>query len=157
METATVAVDSDWRCWMNIESVIRDSSQVLEQLFRYAVSGIVCNIAGYCLYLLLTYSGLTPKLTVTFLYPVGVVAGFFANRNFTFRDDGHIGVTSVRFILAHALGYLINLAMLALFVDKLKFAHQFVQLAAVGVVAIYLFIVFRVFVFPGTRSSRKEE
>jgi len=121
--------------------------QAARQLFSYAMVGMLSNLAGYALYLLLTHLGCTPKLTMTMLYATGAAIGFFANRRFTFRHDGHVGAAGVRFMLAHALGYLLNLALLLLFVDVLDFAHQIVQAIAIVVVALFLFVLFRSFVF----------
>ena len=44
-------------------------------------------------------------------------------------------------------GYLMNLAILFVFVDKMGFAHQWVQAVAIFVVAGYLFLAFKFFVF----------
>lgn len=119
----------------------------LRQMYSYVLIGVLINLAGYVLYLLLTYAGSTPKLTMTVLYSVSALISFFANRHFTFRHDGHIGVAGVRYLLAQLLGYLLNLLLLALFVDWLGFAHQIVQAAAIAVVAVFLFVLSRVFVF----------
>jgi putative flippase GtrA len=121
--------------------------QAARQLLSYAMVGVLSNLAGYALYLLLTHLGCTPKLTMTMLYATGAAIGFFANRRFTFRHDGHLGAAGVRFMLAHALGYLLNLALLLIFVDVLGFAHQIVQAIAIVVVALFLFVLFRLFVF----------
>jgi putative flippase GtrA len=121
--------------------------QTARQLLSYAMVGVLSNLAGYALYLLLTHLGCTPKLTMTMLYAAGATIGFFANRRFTFRHDGHVGATGIRFMVAHALGYLLNLALLLIFVDVLGFAHQIVQAIAIVVVALFLFMLFRLFVF----------
>lgn len=126
------------------------------QLFSYVLVGVLSNLAGYFLYLFLTYLGCTPKLTMTTLYGVGAVFSFFANRRFTFRHDGHIGAVGIRFLLAYALGYLLNLLLLVLFVDVLGFAHQLVQAVAIVVVAIFLFVVCRLFVFVQRPAVRSE-
>lgn len=73
--------------------------------------------------------------------------GFLANRRFTFRHTGGIGSTGFRYLLAQVAGYLLNLALLLLFVDWFDFPHQIVQAIAIVVVAIFLFVVLRVFVF----------
>lgn len=140
----------DWRFWMRSESESFERSSfsgTLRQLFRYVLVGGLTNLLGYSLYLLLTYIGWPPKLAMSALYVTGVVLNFFANRRFTFRHDGNVGSAGIRFLLAHASGYLVNLLMLVILVDWLGFAHQAVQLLAVVVVAVWLFVLFRVFVF----------
>lgn len=84
---------------------------------------------------------------MTALYLVGASIGFLGNRRFTFRHDGGIGVTGIRYLLAQIAGYLLNLVLLLLFVDWFDFPHQIVQAIAIVVVAIFLFIVLRIFVF----------
>ena len=58
------------------------------QLFRYALVGVMSNVVGYLIYLLLTYLGATPKVTMSFLYGIGAAVGFFGNRGFTFAHQG---------------------------------------------------------------------
>lgn len=132
---------------MIFESNILSSKKTLRQFFTYALIGVLINVLGYAIYLILTYLWGAPKLTMTALYCVGASMGFLANRRFTFRHDGGIGVTWVRYLLAQVAGYLLNLVLLLLFVDWFDFPHQIVQAIAIVVVAIFLFVVLRLFVF----------
>lgn len=136
-----------WRCLMTDEPSTLSSKKTLRQLFTYALIGVLTNVLGYAIYLILTYLWGAPKLTMTALYFVGASMGFLANRRFTFRHDGGIGVTGIRYLLAQVAGYLLNLVLLLLFVDWFDFPHQIVQAIAIVVVAIFLFVVLRLFVF----------
>lgn len=136
-----------WRCLMSDEPNILSSKKTLRQFFTYALIGVLTNVLGYAIYLILTYLWGAPKLTMTALYFVGASMGFLANRRFTFRHDGGIGVTGVRYLLVQVAGYLLNLVLLLLFVDWFDFPHQIVQAIAIVVVAIFLFVVLRLFVF----------
>lgn len=136
-----------WRCLMIDDPNIFSSKKTLRQFFTYALIGVLINVLGYAIYLILTYLWGAPKLTMTALYFVGASVGFLANRRFTFRHDGGIGVTGIRYLLAQVAGYLLNLVLLLLFVDWFDFPHQIVQAIAIVVVAIFLFVVLRVFVF----------
>lgn len=140
-------------CVMRSPGMLLLDLGVFRQLLRYVLVGLATNCSGYALYLLLTYMGTTPKLTMSALYATAALLGFFANRTFTFRHDGHIGGAGVRFLLAHILGYVLNLALLLVFVDHLGFAHELVQGCAIVVVAAFLFVSFRLFVFPGKRPA----
>ena len=124
----------------------------LRQLIRYGLIGIAINLLGYLVYLLLTFLGLTPKLTMTLLYCIGALAGYWGNRNLTFRHRGRVLGTGMRYLVAHGLGYLLNLLILIVFVDQLGFAHQYVQAIAILAVAGYLFIAFKFFVFVRPES-----
>jgi putative flippase GtrA len=123
----------------------------VKQLVRYAVVGLASNVSGYLAYLLITWLGVGPKLAMTCLYLLGATVSFVGNRRWTFSHEGSIGASAARFAIAHALGYLLNLSILLAFVDHLGFPHQAVQAVAIVVVALFLFVLFRLFVFPAQR------
>ena len=117
------------------------------QLFRYGLVGIVSNLTGYMVYLLLTYHGATPKVTMSFLYGVGAAVGFWGNLKLTFAHKGSLLGTGVRYVIAHCFGYFINLTILIVMVDKHGYPHQWVQASAIFVVASFLFLALKFFVF----------
>lgn len=117
------------------------------QLIRYGVVGIVSNLAIYFVYLLITYLGVEPKIVMTLVYVVGAFIGFVGNRKWTFAHRGDSSSAALRYVLAHLFGYLLNFLILFTFVDYLGYAHQWVQAVAIIIVAGYLFVVFKYFVF----------
>jgi putative flippase GtrA len=121
------------------------------QLIRYTFVGVVSNLAGYLVYLLITYLGGTPKITMTLLYGVGAAIGYIGNRNFTFAHKGSLLGSGIRYFIAHLFGYFINLIILIIFVDQFRYAHQLVQAVAIFVVAGFLFIAFKFFVFTNLK------
>lgn len=120
---------------------------VVKPILRYAVVGVACNAVGYLAYLTLTWLGLPFKLAMSFLYVLGICVSFLGNRYWAFEHRGNLVGTALRFGLAHAAGYLLNLALLTLFVDKLGYPHQWVQAVAIFMVGGFLFVVFKLFVF----------
>jgi putative flippase GtrA len=138
-------------------SFVVKNRRSITQIFNYAIVGLVSNFAGYMVYLLITYLGSTPKITMTILYGVGAAVGFWGNRNLTFAHNGSLLGAGVRYVLAHCLGYFINLAILVVMVDKLGYAHQLVQAIAILVVAAFLFLIFKFFVFTDIDVSNTEE
>lgn len=123
------------------------NSELIGQFIRYAVTGIVINSVGFCVYLFLTWLGLNPILTMSFLYALAVILSFFGSKSYAFNHTGSHGSAAVRYVIAHIGGYLINLSLLLIFHDWLAFPHQLVQAGATVAVAIYLFVTFRLFVF----------
>jgi len=110
------------------------------QLVRFGLVSIMVNLVGYMVYLLITYLGGTPKITMTLLYGVSVTVSFFGNSKLVFTHKGsQLG--------AHCFAYCINLTMLIVLVDKLGYAHQWAQASAILVVAVFLFLAFKFFVF----------
>ena len=120
----------------------------MRQLVRYAAVGLASNLAGYLVYLMVTWSGVAPKLAMTALYFLGATLSYLGNRRWTFAHQGNASASVARFAIAHLLGYLLNLGILIVFVDRLGYPHQWVQGTAIFVVAFFLFVLFRFFVFP---------
>ena len=118
------------------------------QLCRFAIVGVFSNLAGYLVYLMMTSLGSTPKFSMSLLYGIGAIIGFFGNFNFTFAHQGNIFGAGNRFIISHIIGYLLNLFILVVFVDYLGFDHHLVQGVAIFFVAAFLFLALKVFVFP---------
>ncbi|MFH0995207.1 MAG: GtrA family protein [Pseudomonadota bacterium] len=119
----------------------------MRQLIRYGVVGVVSNAAIYLIYLLITYIGVEPKTAMTLVYIIGASIGFIGNRKWTFAHRGDSSGAALRYVLAHLFGYLLNFLILFTFVDRLGYAHQWVQAVAIITVAGVLFIVFKYFVF----------
>ena len=119
----------------------------MRQLIRYGVIGVASNIATYLAYLLITFLGMEAKVAMTIVYLSGASIGFFGNRKWTFDHQGVASHAALRYMLAHAFGYLINLLLLYGFVDRMGYAHQWVQAAAIFIVAGFLFLIFKYWVF----------
>lgn len=121
---------------------------LLYEIIRYGVVGILNNLLGYLIYLLITYLGLDPKVAITLLYPIGVATAYFGHSKYSFAGHPRSNHTALRYLLAHAIGYAVNFVMLLVLVDHLGYPHQAIQGAAIFVVAGVLFLMFRYFVFP---------
>jgi len=121
--------------------------KLLKELFHYGIVGLVSNFFGYLVYLLLAHLSASPKLTMTFLYALGALISFWGNSRLTFSYSGSKLSAGYRFAVVQVVGYLIQLSMLFVMVDELGYAHQWVQAAAIFVVAAYLFVALKSFVF----------
>lgn len=127
------------------------------ELLRYGLIGILSNSVGYIVYLLITHAGASPKITMTLLYAAGATVGFFGNRKWTFSHEGNFLGAGVRYVIAHGLGYLINLALLLVLADHFRYPHQWVQAFAIFIIAGYLFLTFKFFVFPKTPRQLNDQ
>jgi len=117
------------------------------QLIRYGLVGLAINLTGYLVYLLITHIGGTPKTTMSILYAMGIVLAYFGNRKLTFDHQGSVLASGTRFLITQFSGYIINLLILIIMVDKLGYDHRWVQAIAILVVAAFLFTAFKFFVF----------
>lgn len=119
----------------------------MRQLIRYGLVGVVSNLTIYFVYLLITYLGVEPKTAMTLVYIIGALIGYIGNRKWTFAHHGNFTSAALRYVSAHFFGYLLNYMILFVFVDRFGYAHQWVQAVAIIIVASFLFIVFKYFVF----------
>ena len=99
----------------------------MRQLIRYGLVGVISNLTIYIIYLLITHFGVEPKKAMTLVYILGASLGFIGNQKWTFAHRGNPASTVLRYVLAHFLGYLLNFMILFIFVDRLGYAHQWVQ------------------------------
>ena len=121
---------------------------MLGQMIRYGVVGVLNNLLGYVIYLVITWLWLDPKLAVTLMYPIGALTAYFGHARYTFAYSGRTSSGVVRYVIAHLIGYSVNICMLYLFADRLGYPHQLVQGVAIVAVAGILLLLFRYFVFP---------
>jgi len=127
----------------------------LHQVIRYGVVGVLNNLFGYLIYLLVTFIWLDPKVAITIFYPLGAITAYFGHSKYSFaRHVGNRVNTTIRFSLAYFVGYGVNFLMLLILADKLKYPHQLVQVVAIFVVAGFLFLMLKYFVFPSSLGHK---
>ena len=103
----------------------RISAQTAE-LFRFGVVGIALNLGLYLFYLVLTLR-LAPTAAITVIYPLGAALSYFAHRRWTYRSGVRGLVPFLRYVSIFILGYLTNLALLAVLAGSIGLPHQLVQ------------------------------
>jgi len=117
------------------------------ELTRFALVGVASNVLLYLLYLLLTSVGVGPKTSMTVAYLVGVLQSFALNRRWTFVNNGARLASLLRYGVVYASGYVVNYALLLVLVDRFGVAHQAAQGFAIFVVAAFLFLAQKYWVF----------
>lgn len=121
---------------------------IRNQLVRYGIVGVASNASIYALYLVITWLGTEPKMAMTALYLLGVGQSFVFNKKWSFRFSGSTTPALMRYLIAYAIGYGVNLMALVVFVDQLGLRHQPVQGVMIVVIAGLLFLAHRYWVFP---------
>ncbi len=117
------------------------------EILKYGSWGIFSNVAAYLTYLVLTYVGIDPKLTVAVIAPVFILIGFFVVRNYIFYSNVIIYSAVIKYIVLCIIGNLINILLLFIFVDLLQYQHQVVQFLAMVLVGILFFFSMKYFIF----------
>lgn len=126
------------------------------QLFRFVMVGLTVNLLGYGIYLLITFLGLEPAIAVTILFGLGAAFSFFGNREYTFRVANNSRRSMVRYAQTYFIGYVLNLALLHVFVDQVGLSHQAVQAAAIFIVAGVMFLMSRYYVFSDATPQNED-
>lgn len=122
----------------------------LPQLLRFAMVGVSSNAALYLVFLGLLQMGAPYLPAMSLTYGTGVALGFLANRHWTFGQHGSdVARTLRRYLVAYALGYLLNLMLLAWLTGALQWPAGWVQGALVPVIAAILFLLQKFWVFAG--------
>lgn len=127
-------------------------SPALGQFARFAAVGLVSNALLYLAYLGLTRLGATPMAAMSLVYAVGVAQTFFANRSWTFQHRADPYGAFGRYVTTYAVGYVVNVLLLLLLVDRMGFAHQWVQALAIIIIAVLVFTLQKTWVFRRTAT-----
>lgn len=117
------------------------------ELTRYAFVGIVSNLAGYLVYLLITFLGVEPKMAMSLLFIIGVTIGFVGNRKWTFAYQGDTTRTARRFVVAYAIAYMLNFICMWIAVDRMGIPHYLVQGVSLVVISALLFMAQKYWIF----------
>lgn len=126
---------------------ITNRMNMSRQFATYLAVGLLTNLSGYLAYLIITYCGVRPEVAVTLIYAICATAAFAGNRKFTFQHEGRLTKAGYRYALAQLAGYLLNLALIEVFSNRLGIAHQLVQAGSIPIIAIFLFIASKFYVF----------
>jgi putative flippase GtrA len=83
-------------------------------LIRFGLAGAVNTVLGLSIIEGLDLGfHVDPHLANAAGYAAGIAVGFVLNRGFVFKSDGHVGRTGARYLIAVALAFVANQAVLA--------------------------------------------
>lgn len=127
-----------------------------EQLVRFLIVGIASNAVLYLLYLTATSIGIEHKDAMTGLFALGILQTFFFNKNWSFRNRSANTSTFVRYMTAYSVAYGINLAAMLVLVDHYHLSDRLIQAVMIVVVATFMFVAQRYWVFRAPRRPSAE-
>jgi putative flippase GtrA len=125
-----------------MKNIIRDRS-----IRKFILVGLVYNLIGYLLYLGITFLGAKPQYAVIFLFVINLTMGYFGHRKVSFESNNDVVKSSMSYLLTYIVALGINLGLLTLFVDQLRFPHQLVQATCIVVIACFSFLSLKYLVF----------
>ena len=127
--------------------MLQVSRENIRQVFSYGVIGVFSNALLYCLFVLITWLGVEPKLAMSIGWVIGITQSYFLNRRFTFSLKGQDLTSFIKYVTTYLLNYCINWIALYIFVDHQGHSHLIVQAIMVFVNAAIIFLMLRVWVF----------
>ncbi len=129
----------------------------IPQALRFLMVGLASNTLLYVLYLMLTFAGVGYKFAMTLLFAAGAVQTFMFNKQWTFSHRGFFQVTFYKYVAVYSLAYLLNLMVLLILVDKLRYPHQAVQAMTIIILALMLFLLQKYWVFRAPTPDQHME
>lgn len=114
---------------------------------RYISSGALNTIVGFAVIYLLMALGVTPIISNIAGYSVGLMLAFMLSRSFVFRSEGHIAAEGVRFLIAFAISYAVNMCVLVVALELLNISKEMSQLLAAITYTGVMYILSRNYIF----------
>ena len=124
-----------------------------KRLSRFVIVGGVNTALTYALYAGLVWYGLHYLLALTIEYVIGILAGFIANRQWTFAYRDRIGPALFRYMATYCGVYLLNAVLLMFFVELAGMNKLLAQLFALGMATLASYLAQHRWVFRNTGRS----
>jgi putative flippase GtrA len=126
---------------VNLQSTLRLGS-------RYAIAGALNTLTGLATILFAEHViGLSAYVANACGYAVGIAVGFLVNRNWTFNHSGSRSRAAALYVGAFAACYLLNLGVLWIALNVLRWPSFAAQVAAIGLYSVTFFIACKWLVF----------
>jgi len=120
---------------------------VRSEKLKFVFSGVLINGISFLLYLFFVWLGVSPKISLSFLYWVAVVYTFFINRSFVFNHEGKLLFSFVKHLSVYAVGYLISISIMTFALDWMALNHLYSMAFASVVMPIYFYLMQKHLVF----------
>jgi putative flippase GtrA len=101
-----------------------------KRLSRFVIVGGLNTALTYALYAGLVWYGYHYLLALTIEYIIGILAGFIANRQWTFASRDRIGPALFRYMATYCGVYVLNAVLLMFFVESAGLDKLLAQLCA---------------------------
>lgn len=127
--------------------------KLLAQLSAFAVTGAANTALGLLVILIMMLGlGLSPWLSNILGYAAGLCLSFVLNRWWTFREYAS-GTPVGKFLVAFAISYAANLAVLAAILHIWPEKRALAQICALGTYSVLFFMLCRLFVFRRVENA----
>jgi len=119
-----------------------------QEFLRFNLVGLFNLVVASTVYVALIAIGFNYVIALSADYIVGMVISFVLNKNFTFRISQRTNVWMIlRMISVYIAIFIINIMLLLVFIDTMKFNPYISQAIAIFVIVIISFSCQKFFVF----------
>jgi putative flippase GtrA len=125
-----------------------------KRLSRFVIVGGLNTALTYALYAGLVWYGYHYLLALTIEYAIGILAGFIANRQWTFAYRDRTGPALFRYMATYCGVYVLNAGLLMFFVELAGMNKLLAQLFALGIATLASYLSQHRWVFRKTERSR---
>jgi putative flippase GtrA len=125
----------------------------LPQFVRFLLVGALNTVIGYGIFAGLVLLGVGPTPALVATYVAGTLINYFTTGRLVFNESRSRVASLARFILAYVVIYFFNLGLFMVVAGA--FPNPLVtQALCVPVVAVFSFLLFKLFVFSGPPAGR---
>ena len=118
----------------------------LKQFSKFAIVGVINNLAGYLLFLILLSTNISYRLALTITYLFTLTLSYFLQSIYTF-NSGKNKIQIIKFYGSYLLIYFLNLLYLSFFKEFLNINAGVSQIIIIPQIAILNFFILKFFVF----------
>jgi putative flippase GtrA len=130
---------------------------IMRQFARYGVVGIANTIVGLgCIFAAKAVFGLSDLTANALGFTAGVIQSYLLNRSWTFERTDNFRSRLWRFVAVVALGYLLNLGVLLVAIDRLGMNGYLGQVLGTAAYALFVFFGSRYFAFGQSTEIEKD-
>jgi putative flippase GtrA len=125
----------------------------LERLVRFGLVGVTSNLVLFAAFAMQVKAGVEPFIATIVTYALGVTGTYCFNRSWAFASLRQHRSAAVLYVGVHLLGAITQVSLQWAFHYQLQFNPLLVQAIATIVVAMLIFALLDVVVFPQTRRK----
>lgn len=108
-----------------------------KSFYRYALVGVVSNLAVYCVFVVLIWSAVPPVWAAAICYALGLSISYLANRRWSFESTASHRSDLVRFLLAYGAGLIATLVFISVLTLYLR--PEIAQVINIGLTAMVIY------------------
>jgi putative flippase GtrA len=139
---------------MGAQYYVQFRNSLRGQAMRFVSSGVANTVTGFAVIFLLMALGVRPVVANVAGYAVGLSLSFLLSRRYVFAGAGTLHGEAGRFLVAFAIAFAANLAMLQILIGHFEVTPVVAQVLSAATYTMAMFVLGRWFVFRQTPPAQ---